>query len=1445
MRYIILTTVIIFMLSTKLKAQIIADFSSNITFACNSAVISFTDNSTPSSGLTYQWDFGNGSTSVLRNPSVAYTMPGSYTIKLVVSDGVSTDTVIKNDYINIHRIPDVQISLDDNNYSGCAPLIKQFGDQTILGDGNIIDWIWDFGDGNLSNEQNPQHVYLFQSNYRVSLTVTDINGCSDVGYLDTLISVYKPYADFLAGYTYSCTSEQNVSFYNNSYGDGNLLYLWDFGDSNISNEKNPVHTYNFNGNFDVSLVVTDEHSCTDTLLKESYINLSGVDASFTINEDTLCYGEELKVTNTSVNAYSFLWDFGDSTVSEQKNPSHIYTESGNYKLTLKAIHISGCVDSCSVDINVEKATADFSLSDNYACEVPVTINYENLSQNTVSYEWHFGNGDISYEKDPSVVYTKNGIYNDTLIVYSSKGCKDIKIIDSSLVIRVPKAYFTPNQFADPWEIKGCAPLSLNFYDNSYYNSEFDSIATFVWNFGDGVQSNEKNPLHIYEDVGEYLVEHYYITYRGCVSSPYYSEIKTGTRQTADFYKNMPDTICASQAVDFFNNSQDSVLVNEWYWRFGDGEYSLKENPTHMYIDTGYMNVKLQAYHNGCGVAEEKKNFIYVKGPVLSPEYRIDCDMPYVVTFDGNVKDADRLIWDFGDGSSIDSVNFYPSHSYPDNKAYTYSLTAVNYKNGCSHNSSNIVVIKDIKSDFYMDTTYGCENLRVKINSKTSQDEYYFKNDNTYALYLWDFGDSTSLHTNSYEIYHTYKKKGTYNLKLFVKDFRGCEDSLTRIIKIYNPEPEFNVKNIEGCVPMNASFENLSINDTLVASWLWDFGDGTFSDAETPLHIYNKHGIYDVKLKITDTLGCINEMLKPNYIEATNPIPGFIADDNTVCFKDTISFIPNDTSKVSSYFWDFGDGNYSSEAFPKHIYDSTGYYTVSLTLVDDKGCDSAKYISNYINIQNYPEPKFSVTDSEATCYPLFVSFSDTTNNSDIADWQWDFGDGETSSHLKFPEHIYTKPGEYDVSLKLTSTNGCKGNNVKNQYIVINGPYAQINVTDTACKNSEITFIAENQKDIFEKQWIFGDGAASNNDTAVHAYNNTGYIYPVLLLKSDNLGTCDIYLKDSIYIPILTSDINSVNNQFSGCVPFNFNGYNNCDGANTWSWNFGDGAYSSISAPEHIYQNAGNYNIQLITANDFGCTDTSEAEVEVFNLPNITTLKDTLICRGDKIKLEANGAQIYEWLPKIYLDNQNTDTPYAQPDSTITYYVTGTDLHSCKNESSVTIKVQQEPRVNLSDTTVIIGEPVILNAYSKDIATYSWFPDYNISCNDCPTVTVTPFEQTSYEVTVTDTAKCFTLTYNADIDIVREYTVDVPNAFTPNGDRINDVLYVRGWGIENLNFFKIFNRYGEIVFETNDKNKGWDGTYKGKPQGVETYTYWVTVRTYDNSLLSKRGTVKLLK
>jgi len=1444
MKNLILTIAIICTQLISLYSQPVANFSADVTEACSSVVVHFTNNSSPTTGLTYSWDFGNGTTSSLFEPTVAYTQTGQYNVTLIVSDGTETNSLTKEKYINVYSAPIVNIGIIGDE-SGCAPHIIQFEDNTVPGDGAINNWYWDFGDGTISTEQNPEHTFSYQSNFEITLVTTDDNNCTGIGTYGNLISVFKPTSDFLADPLTSCRQDQTFNFFNNSTGIGDLTYHWDFGDGSISEEQHPSHNYNSNGEYTVELITYDEMMCTDTLIKDNYIKLSGVNADFSVNTNTLCINEELIITNLSEGATSYLWDLGDGTYSENKNLTHTYSHPGNYEITLTATHVLGCSDTHSLMITVEGVSADFHLSDEFSCEVPVTVHYINDSENAVSYEWHFGNGETSFETNPYVTYTKKGYYTDTLIAISTNGCKSKKIIEKSMTVLIPGAYFTPNVWSDPFGLKGCAPHTVDFENKSKYITEYDDISEHHWDFGDGSQSSEKSPSHTFYEIGKYPVTYYYVTSRGCVSTRFSAVAEVGSEQTADFFKTLPDTICASQAIQFFDDSQDSTLINEWYWRFGDSTYSMKQNPVHTYIDTGYMDVKLQAYYNGCGVAKEKKKFVYVKGPIVKVDYHVECDNPYEALLKSNAIDAEKVYWDFGDGSPIDSVNFNPNHIYSNNKTYTVNLTAFNKTNSCSYSSENTVIIKDIKARFEITDSIGCQNLSIKINSEKSQDNAYFFSDGQYGKYLWDFGDGTKLVTSDPLIKHIYTKKGKDTLKLIVQDIRGCKDSISSEIKIFKPEVDFKVDDLIGCMPMNVIFNNLTQTDTTIVSWEWNFGDNTSSNVLNPGHIYSDYGIFDVSLTAIDTLGCTGTIHKNNYIKALRPIPDFLTNDNTICLGDEINFSPLDTSEIASYFWNFGDGHSSIEAFPKHIYENAGSYPVSLTLIDEQGCDSTLILNDYINIQNNPTPYFSSSNVTSECYPLQVNFTDTTNNSDVIDWFWNFGDGETSSHLKNPIHIYTAPGAYDINLNVKTGNGCTGEILKQKYINIKGPYAEINVADTVCRNEETLFVADKQKDIFDLQWIFGDGNTSHEDTVYHSYDNIGYMRPVLLLKSDTFGTCDVYLSDSIYIPQLIPEISAVNDEFNGCIPFEFNPFNNSSDVNNWLWSFGDGTHSTGSNPQHTYLNPGKYNVKLIISNNFGCSDSSEKIIESFALPVVTTMNDTLICVGDDVQLNAYGAENYNWSPKLFLNDDYSNHPFSEPDSTIKYSVTGTDINGCSNNSNVTIAVQQIPTVNFRDTAVIIGEQVILDAYSDQILTYDWFPDDEPGCNNCPAITVSPLEPTTYGVTVTDINGCFSENYDVFIDIIKKYTIDVPSAFTPNGDGINDIVFVRGWGVKNLILFRIYNRYGEIIFESTDKDIGWDGTYKGKMQGVETYTYEAIVRTYENQILTKRGSIKLLR
>lgn len=277
-----------------------------------------------------------------------------------------------------------------------------------------------------------------------------------------------------------------------------------------------------------------------------------------------------------------------------------------------------------------------------------------------------------------------------------------------------------------------------------------------------------------------------------------------------------------------------------------------------------------------------------------------------------------------------------------------------------------------------------------------------------------------------------------------------------------------------------------------------------------------------------------------------------------------------------------------------------------------------------------------------------------------------------------------------------------------------------------------------------------------------------------------------------------------------------------------------------------QNSGIYSLYV---NLNGCFSyQSSIPIIVYSTPELTVSNDTLICITDYVELHAYASDVtYEWSPPIYLDDNLIANPISTPDSSIYYTVTITDNNNCTNSADVNIIVQSTPILNYSlDTTIIVGESVeiFVNSDQTNLS-YIWAPDYEISCLTCPDPIITPLETTEYYLEFSDTLNCSYPYVYILVTVLDEFSLDLPMAFTPNGDGNNDIVFVRGWGIRRLLEFRIFNRWGQEIFYTDDINQGWDGTYNGKPQNIDSYAYTVKVEFYNKRIADKKGVISLLR
>ncbi len=1436
-------------ISISLEAQINADFSYVNLFNswCSPVTISFTDKSTSMPPiLTWKWNFGNGNTSTLKNPQAIYNASGSYNVSLIVYNGITYDTTSQILKVNANPKPDFTAS----KLEGCVPLNVDFTQNITLGDTTLKDISWVFGDGGSTQINNPNYSYSVPGVFSVTLRATDNNGCIGEKTKSNYVSAgITPIIDMAASITDYCKIPVGIQFYNYTSPTTNVTYKWHFGTGDNSTQKAPLYFYENFGNYDVMLVA-NHYGCIDSLNKKLYIKINPVVPNFTVNKDTACLNEVLSFNNTSTGATNYFWDFGDGNTSNQISPTHSYSSYGNFQVTLYAYFDDICTETVTKTIHIQYVEAKFTVDTNYSCSIPFLVNYIDMSTNATQWNWAFGDKKTSSSQNPSNSFTKAGNFYDTLFVTSKFGCKDFYRYDTGVVVNTPTAFFHPNTFNFSNELSGCIPHTVNFRDKSTYNSTIDNIVSWKWDLGDGTTSTEINPSHTYTVVGGYPIQLEIETQLGCKSMYNKASVLVGTPQTPDFTIDN-DTVCA-KSFSLTDASVDASKIDTWIWTFSDGGQAAGRYPIYTARDTGFLDVSLIVSSNGCKSSITKPNFVYISGPIGSiTKSFISCDTRKKFMFISNWKGATSIYRDYnGDLIYDDSLKFVQPNSSKDTTYYEYltrgnktiNFLLKNDSTGCSISYPLNLSVYDLDAKFTINKNVSCYNLNAFLNSSSSVDYTY--------PFRWTFGDGTTLNTNTTIINHLYSNPGQYPIQLALQDYYGCKDTVRDTINIYQPYANFNSDINSGCNPLLVNFTDSSTSDSGIVKWNWQFGDLTSSDLQNPSNTYINRGFYDVKLKITDKFGCEDSITKVGFIRASKPRGIIHVSDSTICIGDTVEF-QCDSSINYLYNWTLeGLPNQNENTF-KIDYPVSGMFNVQLSIQDVLfNCTVTKNKDDFIIVQDYPKADFTVGSTLESCYPASISINDNSQGNNISVWDWYFSDSTSSINNPNITHTFYTRDTFDVALKVTTTNGCSDSIHYSDLIIITGPFAAFKILeDSVCRFDSATYVVSEMDYVHEFLWDFGDGVVggTNIDSIKHGYSIAGMVKP-RLIYSDIDKICMMTYTDSIYVVPFFADI-SISDTIA-CAPFNIDFIDNNIDSRKWIWDFDDGNNSNIKNPSHTYENIGNYKINLYIENNIGCWDTISKNLLIQEMPPLKIISDTTICSGKKINLFAieNGYHRY-WMPSEYLNNDTIKNPLATIDSTTTFKFHVDYSENCFRDDSVTVYIQNETFINdiTKDTTIKIGDEIyigaILSQYEDII--YGWTPNYAISCDHCFNPKISPLKDTKYVFMVTDTNNCFTNYGRVNIIVDITKTVDVPKAFSPNNDGVNDKIYVKGLNIYKLHEFKIFNRWGEMVFVTNDLNIGWDGYYKGTLQNQDTYTYLVKSESYDGLISTHKGTILLMR
>ncbi|WNJ16591.1 PKD domain-containing protein [Pontibacter sp. G13] len=682
-----------------------------------------------------------------------------------------------------------------------------------------------------------------------------------------------------------------------------------------------------------------------------------------------------------------------------------------------------------------------------------------------------------------------------------------------------------------------------------------------------------------------------------------------------------------------------------------------------------------------------------------------------------------------------------------------------------------------------------------------------------------------------------------------------------------PEPDFGADPV--CEGLNTTFNDSStIKDGNVVAWRWEFGDGKpGAFTQNPTHVYDLPGQYFVKQVVTSDLGCVDSLVR---LVTVDPTPTADFAFTNVC--EGLPNLMNNTSTIepggfiNQFEWSFGDGtgDNTNSQNTQHTYNAYGYYNVTLTVTTPQGC--ADDYTQTVFVHPNPVSDFEVVDACQDSVVFASTGSAVGGELDyISNYAWDFGDplsGQNNFALT-PQagHPYVSAGLYQITHTVTTANGCS-DQIQREVTVFATPTADFTY-DNTCENEFTQFSTlSNSNDatvLDEFTWDFGDGNVSAGEQVENMFHPTGPgTYSVRLAIGTNEGCRDTMIKQVIINPeplpnfgwepvclydsMLFGDMTQV---ASGSIA-------------RWEYDFGDGiGTSSLPSPAYAFLSPGLYNVELTAITDSGCVNVFTTEVETWKLPEIIEVIQDSTCFGNTATLAAipdEDVSItwyynFDDVSPFHRGYTYTTPPLPYP---VTYYLMARDANGCMNERvPITANVYENEDLSIVVDTNFVDLPLAVVdfdiATTVPIASYEWsFGDGNSSILSQPSHQYTYPGRFETKVKVTDVNGCETL-LSQFIEVRRTVGVWAPTAFSPNNDDYNDEYYISTANLDITTFeLQIFNRWGQMVFQTNDPTFRWNGTsMEGGALQEGVYLCRMKGTYFDGEVFEEANTITLIR
>ncbi len=1382
---------------------------------------------------SYQWSPATGLSSTTAASPIANPLTSTtYNVTVTAMNGVDscflykTVTVLVAPPISLNPIADTATCND-----------------TIIiaanGSFSVVEWSYNSNYNPIFSNQNPAAILLpaAPSGTNIFVRARDAYGCqvTDVFKVNRNNIPINP--DFSFAYQ-GCTDDLTVSFQDQTtdFSQGPIVaWNWNFGNSSSSSQQNPTAVYSTGGSYFVQLSVLSSLGCTGLVIYplDPFVLplLNGRDSA------GICQGQTSVQLNQGANpAFVYNWSPGIG-LSSTTSPSPIANPAvpTTYTVTISAANANfNCVNVDTVFVGFPPPVT-VTVPDQVYCGSTVTLTAS--SPTAVSYEWA-GNPSffiiLSTSNPASIAPTTFPFSGFYVRATDAFGCTatDFALVQQSSV-PVNATFSAANIL--------CSDTVRIQFNNTTSIPSGTTISTINWTvLGTQVfSSTQQNPVFNFVRGGSYTVTMNITLSNGCSGSA--SQVFDMNIPTINSAATV--AVCPGQTSVLLNAGADSTgIIYNWSPASGLSN-SLTSSPIATPPSFPFTYTVTITATNSFAVCQNIRTITVVSPPPVTMSLEPDttfCDPRHFVY---GTPTPGVVRWEWTTDPTWNSyflINVNPVVINFGTFPFTYTLFIRAYDQyGCTAIDTGIYrFVTDTVPVNAIATPLGCsdDSLSVQFNNLT------IPIGGTVNQLTWNFGGANISNANNPQF--TYgASDSAYIYSLTVRLTNGCVGTFTDTIDYQVPNFASN-DSLGLCGDTSPIILNQGGNPNMIYQWSPATG---LSSSTTPSPLLTPSGNITYTVTITapnngDT--CSAVQLFTVYADTFN----FNAVDDTLICENRISLYVNADSTIQvdwaldpNFTLIIGSGN----PFLTNLNTNRRFY---VRAENQFGCIA--YDSLLVRVRTtdvatlFDMTRIGCGDS------LTIDFRDLTSDTaynPISAWNWSFGDGNFSS-LQNPTHSFTQAGSYQVTLSIETENGCDG--TLTMPITVQLPsFAGQNDTIISCGGIAVALNpgADSSLSYFWSPAIGLDDPQSPNPIASPSVQQT---YSVTVSGLSQIGndrdTCEIIRSVTVAVPPPISLNAGADSTFcSNSV--SLNAVSNVGTVFEWALNNSFNNIISSQQNFNLQQTAAAQNYYVRATDAFGCSvydsvnisqrtvlaTIDSAAVACPNQPAVLNVTNQI--SGDVLN--------YNWTPNsMIVSGQGTASISSSPDSNTQFTVFISNQFGCTDTLSAMVTVSSTfPQLDIAaePDTVFLGTGSQLTATENSVYSYNWQTDPTLSSGTLFNPIATPIQTTLYVLTVTDPFGCSnrdSITIFTKSFVCEEPYVFVPNTFTPDGDGLNDFLFVRGNVITEL-YFAVYNRWGELIFETSSQDIGWDGTFKGQQLSPDVYGYYLRYKCIGQNLNDK--------